>query len=86
MSNNTHLITQFEQALCDTYALSHCALNDEDNMFTLGVDSMFLMRMVSQFRRSGFKVSLKELYQQPTLGDVRTLLVHIHIIATLRLL
>ncbi|MDP2558535.1 condensation domain-containing protein [Photobacterium damselae subsp. piscicida] len=43
-------------------------------MFALGVDSMFLMRMVSQFRRLGCKVSLKQLYQQTTLGDVRTLL------------
>ncbi|KJY91893.1 peptide synthetase [Vibrio neptunius] len=74
MSNNTDLITQFEQALCDTYALSHAALNDEENMFSLGVDSMFLMRMVSQFRRAGCKVSLKQLYASPTLGDVRDLL------------
>ncbi|HCE3226384.1 TPA: amino acid adenylation domain-containing protein [Vibrio parahaemolyticus] len=74
MSKNTDLIAQFEQALCDTYALSHSTLNDEENMFALGVDSMFLMRMVSQFRRLGCKVSLKQLYQQTTLGDVRALL------------
>ncbi|MGQ5483806.1 non-ribosomal peptide synthetase (plasmid) [Photobacterium damselae subsp. piscicida] len=74
MSKNTDLIAQFEQALCDNYALSHSTLNDEENMFALGVDSMFLMRMVSQFRRLGCKVSLKQLYQQTTLGDVRTLL------------
>lgn len=74
MSKNTDLIAQFEQALCDTYALSHSTLNDEENMFALGVDSMFLMRTVSQFRRLGCKVSLKQLYQQTTLGDVRALL------------
>ncbi|KJY70103.1 peptide synthetase [Vibrio coralliilyticus] len=74
MSNNTDLMTQFEQALCDTYALSHSALNDEENMFALGVDSMFLMRMVSQFRRAGCKISLKQLYANPTLGDIRELL------------
>ncbi|MBU2898683.1 non-ribosomal peptide synthetase [Vibrio hepatarius] len=74
MSNINGLIALFEQSLCDTYFLSPSDLKDNDNVFSLGADSMFLMRVVSLFRQAGFKINLKQLYDNPTIGEIKTLL------------
>lgn len=43
--------------------------NDNDNLLKLGLDSLKIMRLVSQWRKKGIKVSYGNLMQEPTLKN-----------------
>ncbi|AAO56106.1 non-ribosomal peptide synthetase [Pseudomonas syringae group genomosp. 3] len=54
--------------------LSPEQLADDANLLKLGMDSMHLMAWLNRFRRLGFKVTLSDLYDQPTLQGWQQLL------------
>ncbi|WP_147479170.1 phosphopantetheine-binding protein, partial [Pseudomonas caricapapayae] len=54
--------------------LSPGLLAEDANLLKLGMDSMHLMAWLNRFRRQGFKVTLKDLYDQPTLHGWQQLL------------
>ncbi|MFA1029137.1 bactin non-ribosomal peptide synthetase [Pseudomonas syringae pv. helianthi] len=54
--------------------LSPELLAEDANLLKLGMDSMHLMAWLNRFRRQGFKVTLKDLYDQPTLHGWQQLL------------
>ncbi|WP_000009886.1 non-ribosomal peptide synthetase [Vibrio mimicus] len=74
MSFQNELLSTLREAICQSLSIPIHGLNDTDNLFELGLDSMFMMRMVNQFRRAGCKVTLKEIYQNPTLAQVDQLI------------
>ncbi|MEH0020164.1 MAG: amino acid adenylation domain-containing protein [Desulfobacter sp.] len=47
---------------------------DKDNLLSLGLDSLKIMRLVSLWRKQGFKVTFAELMEAPRLTDWLTLL------------
>ncbi|CDL86084.1 non-ribosomal peptide synthetase [Xenorhabdus cabanillasii] len=42
-------------------------VGDNDDLIRNGLDSMQIMALLNQFRRQGYRVTLRELYQNPTL-------------------
>ncbi|MDC9589479.1 amino acid adenylation domain-containing protein [Xenorhabdus sp. XENO-10] len=42
-------------------------VDDNDDLIRNGLDSMQIMALLNQFRRQGYRVTLRELYQKPTL-------------------
>ncbi|AQS36929.1 amino acid adenylation enzyme/thioester reductase family protein [Shewanella psychrophila] len=73
MSDSKTIVSKFREAIYHSFAISSNALSDTDNLFEIGLDSMFLMRMVNQFRRAGCNITLKEMYEHPTLAEIQTL-------------
>ncbi|MEF9898131.1 MAG: amino acid adenylation domain-containing protein [Pseudomonas sp.] len=49
-------------------------LSPDDNLLRLGLDSMHLMAWLNRLRRQGFKLTLSQLYEQPTLQGWSALL------------
>ncbi|MDC9613289.1 amino acid adenylation domain-containing protein [Xenorhabdus khoisanae] len=49
-------------------------VGDNDDLIRSGLDSMQIMALLNQFRRQGHRVTLRELYQKPTLHDWSQLL------------
>ncbi len=74
MRNNKNIISQFKEEICRSFDVPANSLRDSDNLFEIGIDSMFLMRMVNKFRRAGCKITLNDLYEQPTIDGIKTLL------------
>ncbi|EGH18031.1 yersiniabactin non-ribosomal peptide synthetase, partial [Pseudomonas savastanoi pv. glycinea str. race 4] len=50
------------------------SLTQNASLLKLGMDSMHLMAWLNRFRRMGFKVTLRDLYDQPTLQGWQQLL------------
>ncbi|MFW7524933.1 amino acid adenylation domain-containing protein [Vibrio ostreicida] len=75
MSDHNSIISHFRDAICQCLDIPDNELNSSDNLFELGLDSMFLMRIVNQCRRAGCKITLKDIYQHPTLADIQNLVI-----------
>ncbi|EFH74720.1 non-ribosomal peptide synthetase [Vibrio cholerae] len=74
MSEQHLILSTFREAICQSLGLSIDTISTTDNLFELGVDSMLMMRMVNQCRRAGCKLTLKEIYQNPTLAQIGELI------------
>lgn len=74
MSNKNMMLSTFREAVCQSLNISIDSLCDTDNLFELGLDSVFMMRMVNQFRRVGCMVTLKDVYQNPTIAQIEALI------------
>lgn len=68
------IILDLSNQICHSFNIERNNLKESDNLFHLGVDSMFMMKTVNQLRRYGIKVTLKKLYAKPSLSGIRTLL------------
>lgn len=44
-------------------------IQNDDNLFMLGLDSMSLMTLVGQWREQGVSVEFQDLVEEPTLED-----------------
>lgn len=73
MLDNEKIISKFREEICRSFDVTADSLSDSANLFEIGLDSMFLMRMVNQFRRAGCKITLKEMYEYPTISDIKIL-------------
>ena len=49
-------------------------IKDTDNLIESGLDSLHIMRLVSQWRKSGYNITFAELIEHPTLQQWQTLL------------
>ncbi len=70
---NTH-IQQAKQKIMELTSLSDEQFGEDDNFFKLGIDSMHLMALLSQFRRAKIAITLRQIYDNPTLIGLRELL------------
>jgi amino acid adenylation domain-containing protein len=56
--------------------LSPNVVGIEDNFFSLGGDSVFAMRLVSELRDLGMRLTVQEIFQNPTLADMALVCSH----------
>ncbi|MBD2792616.1 non-ribosomal peptide synthetase [Xenorhabdus szentirmaii] len=64
------------QFISDLLNQKNALPDDNDDLIRNGLDSMQIMALLNQFRRRGYRVTLRELYQQPTLQGWSQLLQH----------
>ncbi|KLU15386.1 MULTISPECIES: non-ribosomal peptide synthetase [Xenorhabdus] len=55
------------QLIAGLFNQKHILVGDHDDLIRHGLDSMQIMALLNQFRRQGHRVTLRELYQKPTL-------------------
>ncbi|MFD2404649.1 phosphopantetheine-binding protein [Azorhizophilus paspali] len=69
--SNTQRKEHVEAKLCEDIAkdlgITVEQLDVDDNFLKLGMDSMRLMAWMHRLRKRGYKIKLRDLYQQPTL-------------------
>ena len=62
-TNNLHALCS---KISEYLQIEPSQINGQSNLFEYGMDSMHLMSWVNRFRKQGYKVKLKELYNNPT--------------------
>ncbi|AOM39965.1 non-ribosomal peptide synthetase [Xenorhabdus hominickii] len=55
------------QLISGLFNQKNILVGDDDDLIRNGLDSMQIMALLNQFRRQGHRVTLRELYQEPTL-------------------
>ncbi|OTA15109.1 yersiniabactin non-ribosomal peptide synthetase [Xenorhabdus vietnamensis] len=56
------------QLISGLFNQKNISVDDDDDLIRSGLDSMQIMALLNQFRRQGHRVTLRELYQKPTLS------------------
>ncbi|MDX7991890.1 non-ribosomal peptide synthetase [Xenorhabdus littoralis] len=66
---NTDLFSpdSLRQLISDLFNQKNILIDDNDDLIRNGLDSMQIMALLNQFRRRGYRVTLRALYQKPTL-------------------
>ncbi|RAW71444.1 MULTISPECIES: non-ribosomal peptide synthetase [unclassified Photorhabdus] len=55
------------QIISGLFTQKNTLVDDNDDLIRKGLDSMQMMALLNQLRRQGYRVTLRELYQKPTL-------------------
>ncbi|CAQ84394.1 MULTISPECIES: non-ribosomal peptide synthetase [Photorhabdus] len=67
MHTDLHSPDSLRQLISDLFNQKNILVDDNDDLIRNGLDSMQIMALLNQFRRQGHRVTLRELYQKPTL-------------------
>ena len=57
------------QAIAKQLEIDASEIQNDDNLFMLGLDSVSLMTLVGQWRELGVSVEFQDLVEEPTLDD-----------------
>ena len=57
------------QAIAKQLEIDASEIQNDDNLFMLGLDSVSLMTLVGQWRELGISVEFQDLVEEPTLDD-----------------
>ena len=69
MSLLTVNLEDLRQTVAKQLGIDATEIQNDDNLFMLGLDSMSLMTLVGQWREQGISVEFQDLDEEPTLED-----------------
>ena len=69
MNSPTLSLETLRQTVADQLQIDATEIQNDDNLFMLGLDSMSLMTLVGQWREQGIIVEFQDLVEEPTLAD-----------------
>lgn len=69
MSHAALTLDGLRQTLAKQLEIDASEIQDDDNLFMLGLDSVSLMTLVGQWREQGLSVEFQDLVEEPTLND-----------------
>lgn len=61
--------TELRQIVAEQLNISADEIQDDDNLFMLGLDSVSLMTLVGLWREKGIQIEFQDLVEEPTLED-----------------
>jgi aryl carrier-like protein len=61
--------TELRQIVAEQLNISAGEIQDDDNLFMLGLDSVSLMTLVGLWREKGIQIEFQDLVEEPTLED-----------------
>ena len=69
MNSSTLSLETLRQTVAEQLQIDATEIQNDDNLFMLGLDSMSLMTLVGQWREQGILVEFQDLVEEPTLAD-----------------
>lgn len=69
MSQAALTLEGLRQAIAEQLEIDASEIQNDDNLFMLGLDSVSLMTLVGQWRELGVNVEFQDLVEEPTLAD-----------------
>lgn len=69
MSHAALTLDSLRQTLAKQLEIDASEIQNDDNLFMLGLDSVSLMTLVGQWREQGLSVEFQDLVEEPTLND-----------------
>lgn len=69
MSLLTVNLEDLRQTVAKQLGIDATEIQNDDNLFMLGLDSMSLMTLVGQWREQGISVEFQDLVEEPTLEE-----------------
>lgn len=69
MSQAALTLEGLRQAIAEQLEIDASEIQNDDNLFMLGLDSVSLMTLVGQWRELGVSVEFQDLVEEPTLAD-----------------
>lgn len=69
MSHAVLTLDSLRQTLAKQLEIDASEIQNDDNLFMLGLDSVSLMTLVGQWREQGLSVEFQDLVEEPTLND-----------------
>ncbi|MCW8040014.1 MULTISPECIES: phosphopantetheine-binding protein [Acinetobacter] len=69
MSQAALTLEGLRQAIAKQLEIDASEIQNDDNLFMLGLDSVSLMTLVGQWRELGVSVEFQDLVEEPTLAD-----------------
>ncbi|OTG92140.1 phosphopantetheine-binding protein [Acinetobacter sp. ANC 3813] len=69
MSHAALTLDGLRQTLAKQLEIDASEIQNDDNLFMLGLDSVSLMTLVGQWREQGLSVEFQDLVEEPTLND-----------------
>ena len=69
MSHAVLTLDSLRQTLAKQLEIDASEIQNDDNLFMLGLDSVSLMTLVGQWREQGLIVEFQDLVEEPTLND-----------------
>lgn len=67
MSLTAVSLEELRQTVAKQLDIESTEIQNDDNLFMLGLDSMSLMTLVGQWREQGISVEFQDLVEEPTL-------------------
>lgn len=69
MSHAALTLEGLRQTIAQQLEIEASDIQNDDNLFMLGLDSVSLMTLVGQWRELGLSVEFQDLVEEPTLAD-----------------
>lgn len=69
MSRAALTLEGLRQTIAQQLEIEATDIQNDDNLFMLGLDSVSLMTLVGQWRELGLSVEFQDLVEEPTLAD-----------------
>lgn len=69
MSRAALTLEGLRQTIAQQLEIEASDIQNDDNLFMLGLDSVSLMTLVGQWRELGLSVEFQDLVEEPTLAD-----------------
>ncbi|BCU64941.1 hypothetical protein F941_01444 [Acinetobacter bouvetii DSM 14964 = CIP 107468] len=69
MSQAALTLEGLRQTIAKQLEIDASEIQNDDNLFMLGLDSVSLMTLVGQWRELGVNVEFQDLVEEPTLAD-----------------
>jgi len=69
MSHAALTLDGLRQTIAHQLGIDVSEIQNDDNLFMLGLDSVSLMTLVGQWRELGISVEFQDLVEEPTLDD-----------------
>lgn len=69
MSHAALTLEGLRQTIAQQLEIEATDIQNDDNLFMLGLDSVSLMTLVGQWRELGLSVEFQDLVEEPTLAD-----------------
>lgn len=76
MSYVTLTLDGLRQTIANQLGIDASEIQNDDNLFMLGLDSVSLMTLVGQWREQGISVEFQDLVEEPTLENWQQRLKH----------
>lgn len=76
MSQAALTLEGLRQTIAKQLEIDASEIQNDDNLFMLGLDSVSLMTLVGQWRELGVSVEFQDLVEEPTLADWQDRLKH----------
>ena len=69
MSSAQFTLDGIRQTVATQLGIDAAEIQNDDNLFMLGLDSMSLMTLVGLWREQGVRVEFQDMVEEPTLQD-----------------